>query len=481
MSATAIAGRRACRRAAPPLPIPAPNEPRDGVLVLSGYGLRIAVERGHLMVEDGIADERRRARFSRLDRDLKRVVVLGHTGSVSLEAVRWLNGVGVPLIHLNSDGQVFFVAAPAGAVLPTLRRSQALAAETGLGIRLSVDLIAAKVEGQRQLLSRLPGGAEVQETLQRAVQAIRQATRLPDLRRMEAGAARVYWRAWQPLPVRFAPRDFERVPRHWRTFGTRASPLTGSQSPRKAVNPANAILNYLCAVLEAEARIAVLAAGLDPVLGLLHADVQCRDSLVFDVMEPVRPAVDAFLLDFLAHHKFTTSELIERLDGQCRLLPPLAEELAATAPLWARRVRPVAQQLATTLLAAEREQTGRARAARALSANSGRAPTGQRGRGMVVREYPARVEPDKDSRRAPAAGLKRRRTMAQVVAANRAWTGEPPDPEGFRGGVMPKLKHLKLAVLVRATGLTKSACSRIRAGGVVPHPRHWEALADLVS
>jgi hypothetical protein len=75
--------------------MPALNEPRDGVLVLSGYGLRIAVECGHLVVEDGIADERRRARFSRLDRELKRVVVLGHTGTVSLEAIRWLNGVGV--------------------------------------------------------------------------------------------------------------------------------------------------------------------------------------------------------------------------------------------------------------------------------------------------------------------------------------------------------------------------------------------------
>ena len=390
-------------------------------------------------------------------------------------------GVGVPLIHLDSDGQVFFVAAPSGAVLPTLRRSQALAAETGLGVRLSVDLIAAKVEGQRQLMARLPGGAEVQETLQGAVQAIRQATRLPDLRRLEAGAARAYWRAWQQVPVRFAPCDFERVPRHWRTFGARASPLTGSQSPRKAVNPANAMLNYLYAILEAEARIAVLAAGLDPLLGLLHADVQCRDSLVFDVMEPVRPAVDAFLFDFMTHHTFTTRELIERLDGQCRLLPPLAEELAATAPRWARRVRPIAQQLAALLLAAEREQTGRARAARALKSEPGTGVARSRGRGILVRWYRPRIEPDQDPRRAPAAGMKRRQAMAQVVAANRAWKGKAPDPESFRAGVMPKLKHLKLTLLVKATGLTKSACSRIRAGHVVPHARHWEALARLVS
>ncbi len=31
-----------------------PLQPKDGLLVLSGYGLRIAVERGHLVVSDGI-------------------------------------------------------------------------------------------------------------------------------------------------------------------------------------------------------------------------------------------------------------------------------------------------------------------------------------------------------------------------------------------------------------------------------------------
>jgi len=31
-----------------------------------------------------------------------------------------------------------------------------------------------------------------------------------------------------------------------------------------------------------------------------------------------------------------------------------------------------------------------------------------------------------------------------------------------------------------ATGLSLAACSRIRAGAKVPHPRHWDALIALV-
>jgi hypothetical protein len=172
---------------------------------------------------------------------------------------------------------------------------------------------------------------------------------------------------------------------------------------------------------------------------------------------------------------------VERLDGQCRLLPPLTEELTSTAPLWARRVRPVARQLAERLLAAEREQTTRARAARALGSKPARSELPPRGRGVVVREYRPRLEPDQDPRRAPEAGSKRRQAMVQVLAANRAWKGDAANPEVFRTVVVPKLRELKLAVLVEATGLSKSACSRIRAGLVVPHPRHWEALTELVS
>src|SRR5712691_3426493 len=86
----------------------------NGILTLSGYGLRVAVERGHLVVEDGLGEERWRDRFSRIDRDLKRVVIIGHTGAITLEAIRWLHGVGVPLIHLDSTGRVFIAAAPTG-------------------------------------------------------------------------------------------------------------------------------------------------------------------------------------------------------------------------------------------------------------------------------------------------------------------------------------------------------------------------------
>lgn len=47
--------------------------------------------------------------------------------------------------------------------------------------------------------------------------------------------------------------------------------------------------------------------------------------------------------------------------------------------------------------------------------------------------------------------------------------------------VLPRLAEMPLSKMERATGLSNSACSRIRSGRMTPHPRHWEALARLAA
>src|SRR5262245_28694497 len=63
---------------------------KNGVLALSGYGIRLGIERGHLYVEDGVGDDRRRTRFSRVNSGIKRIFLLGHSDTVSFEALSWL-------------------------------------------------------------------------------------------------------------------------------------------------------------------------------------------------------------------------------------------------------------------------------------------------------------------------------------------------------------------------------------------------------
>lgn len=447
----------------------------QGILLLRGQGLRLTVERGHFQVEDESFGVRRRARFSRIDRELKRVVVLGPSGSITLDAIRWLHGAGVPLVHLHPDGTIYGVLAPEAVGVPALKRAQALAAETGLGTRLAVGLLREKLQGQARVVDRLPPSVAVQEArvgLHQALEGLDRVRTLPSLRSLEGVAARAYWGAWKGVPVRFAKADGVGRPRHWQAFGGRVSPLHGgSGSPRKAVNPANAILNYTYSILEAEARIAALAVGLDPMLGLLHADAKSRDSLALDLMEPVRPAVDAWVLDLLASRTFTKEDFFELETGQCRLMPPMTEALALTAPSWARLVLPVAQRVAAKLLASEKAMGGvRVRQPR-------------RERRVVGREFgeltPIQAGMASDPRRAVESGIKRRVAMQPVVAANHAAGNHVPTAEelaDYRARVWPELRGLPLRRLMVTTGLTKSACSRIRSGEVVPHRRHWTGL-----
>jgi CRISPR-associated protein Cas1 len=117
---------------ASPTPI---ASPRTGVLLLGGYGIRVAVERGHLCVEDGVGTNRRSTTFPRATRDLRRLVVLGHSGTVSFDALRWLSDVGAAFLQIDSDGRVLSAAGPTGQRDARLRRAQAQAVETVGGWR----------------------------------------------------------------------------------------------------------------------------------------------------------------------------------------------------------------------------------------------------------------------------------------------------------------------------------------------------------
>lgn len=71
-------------------------------------------------------------------------------------------------------------------------------------------------------------------------------------------------------------------------------------------------------------------------------------------------------------------------------------------------------------------------------------------------------------KRSPTAGNE------QTTGANGA-----ADHKVFKRDILPRLQVFPLSVLMGATGLSESACSRVRAGQVMPHPRHWSALRAL--
>ena len=327
----------------------------DRIYVASGYGLKLYVNRGHLSSTTGSAASGEPSASTAPPPGFARLVVLGHSGYVTFETLRWLRDVGAAFVHIDRDGKLVACTAGYGRDDARLRRAQALAATTGVGLELVRDLIQQKLHGQAAVLTALPdsdAATGARSAIDQGLAELTHAGTMQELRLVEAQAAREYFTAWSQVPVCFARVDQERVPEHWHTFGGRVSPVTSTN--RLAANPANAILNYLFALIEAEASLACHAVGLDPGIGLLHTDQKARDSLALDLMEPIRPEAERYLLDLLDKNTFRARDFHEARIGNCRLQPPLTHRLAETMPAWRTLVAPIAETVARRLADAAR-------------------------------------------------------------------------------------------------------------------------------
>jgi CRISPR-associated endonuclease Cas1 len=458
---------------------------------------------------------------------IRRLVLIGHTGLITLDGIRWLADVGIGFVQVDPDGRLLIASGGLGLDDPRLRRAQAVAFGQPAGMAVARGLLRAKLDGQLRVATSLGASAEIQETIERAADMLSLATTPAELMVYEAASASAYWSAWSGVELRWPTLDRVRVPDHWRTFGSRASPLTGN--PRLAANPANALLNYLYALAEAEARLACLAMGLDPGLGVLHADQRARESLALDVMEAIRPDVDEFLLDLLQRRTFRRADFLETRQGGCRIVAPLTHELSETTGMWRSRLAPVVERVATMLMSdagARSERlptplTGSARQAgrdhlrrhtRSAPLTPSRARATCPGCGGVTpsreREFCdaclptvssegarraltiARTEKTRraavgdDPAQAIDAAAKRRRTQVGHATARRGWErdhGSEVDLDRYRGEIAPLVERLSPTELRRLTGFSYGYCLDIIRGKRALHPMHWKAMTESVA
>ena len=73
-------------------------------------------------------------------------------------------------------------------------------------------------------------------------------------------------------------------------------------------------------------------------------------------MEPVRPQVDAYLLDWITRQPLRRQWFFEQRDGNCRLMGSFAVRLSETAPIWSRAVAPIAEWVAQQLWSTTRKR-----------------------------------------------------------------------------------------------------------------------------
>src|ERR1700674_2769427 len=167
--------------------------PRHGVVTLYGYGISVHVDRGHLIFKDGIGTARRESRFARVGHGIRRLVVIGADGMVSLAALRWLADQDAAFVMLDRDGSVLATTGPVRPSDARLRRAQSLAHQSGIAVRIARELIYRKLVGQERLVrERLNNPFTADRILQYRV-ALAEAETVLAVRQLESQAAYAYW------------------------------------------------------------------------------------------------------------------------------------------------------------------------------------------------------------------------------------------------------------------------------------------------
>jgi len=282
-----------------------------------------------------------------------------------------------------------------------------------------------------------------------------------------------------------------------------------------ATGPANAVLNYLYALSESAARVAISTLGMDPGLGVLHADGTVLDSFACDLQEPIRVKIDAYVLDWILHETFRRDWFFEERNGNCRLMGSFAARLSETAPIWARAVAPIAEWVARKFSAniskpnryvgpATRLTQTRKRivkgvvyhppvdkcpvpgkvcrgcgkpitrgsqncAACAVPVSRENIRKAAREGRVAAQSSEAQARRSASKRRHDAARASWRKSMLPI------WLNE----KAYNDQVLRRLSKISIPAIASAIGVSQPYAADIRRGRRLLHPRHWEVLAEL--
>lgn len=246
-------------------------DPRH-VVYAAKDGSHVRVSQGRLVIEGG--DGLPQVSIPR--KQVTRLVLSGTVG-LSSGARSWALHNDVDVVFLsrrgNYLGQLSGPRSTANA--RRLLTQAALSADDDARLPLARRIIAAKARHQVNVLHRLGRRTPAANTaspaaaIRTAAADLPYATTIDEVMGIEGAASLTYFRALGEL-----------VPDDVRFDG---------RSRRPPQDLANAALSYGYAILLSECTGALLAAGLEPSLGILHSSTDKRPSLSLDLMEEFRP------------------------------------------------------------------------------------------------------------------------------------------------------------------------------------------------
>ncbi|AKA49675.1 CRISPR-associated protein Cas1 [uncultured archaeon] len=285
-------------------------------LLLSGFGISIEVNKARLTIKqknDILTFEPHRMPYDS-------IVIDGHYGSMSFEAMRWLSKHDVPVILLNWNGNLLSIMSPKEGNSGQLRMKQYekyLKKEERTVI--AEKIIKEKIGKSLALLENLADFHQEinfekikkafskefedfnlkkekinilkdEKTKKNKTNAEKRdlKKKIADLMMYEGRIASAYWSELSGIFNKIAPEfNFESRKNLSYSWNMNAS------------DPINALLNYGYAILEGMVRKYVNTIGLDPSIGFLHEIAPSKYPLVYDLQELFRHVVDYSVIQIL--------------------------------------------------------------------------------------------------------------------------------------------------------------------------------------
>ena len=124
-------------------------------LVVDGYSAKINVDRGHLVVRDGFANEEvREIRFPRGRCAVERIIIRAPGGTVSMEAIGWCASMGIAISFVASDSTLLNCLVPDAPHDGPVKRAQAVSAVTDDALVLARYMLTKKMDSQIAAIER---------------------------------------------------------------------------------------------------------------------------------------------------------------------------------------------------------------------------------------------------------------------------------------------------------------------------------------
>ncbi len=307
-------------------------------LILCGHGVNIRMDHNTLLVRNGFTHYPQKSeqfRFFPGDANLPdRIIILDGSGGITFDALNWMTDQRIEFVRLDWRGQITNIGGNSGySGNSKLIAAQLAIKGTKAEIQIARNLIAEKLDRCILTLGIVFPKSEIRDNSISRIKIQRDKFRnsknsisMFQLLGMEGQSANAYFQPWQGLPLKWTGSRRKPIPGNWAEIAPRT--MVWRKRARSARHPINAMLNYGYGILAHHLRSQVIAAGLDPTIGIIHGNSQNPIPLVYDLMEPLRPTVDRAVLEFALSHTFTPGDFTITKWGGCRLNPQMAKVVA---------------------------------------------------------------------------------------------------------------------------------------------------------